>query len=102
MIAHAVLPHGTACPKHAWHVQALEKLAQEHPQSCLSNGGLMAVLTYLDFFQTGVQRVAVNTAAAMCRGISRDATDTVVNAIPLLTPLLQYKVCCPSDGSAIA
>ena len=52
----------------------------------------MAVLTYLDFFQTGVQRVAVSTAAAMCRGISRDATDTVANAIPLLTPLLQYKV----------
>lgn len=74
-------------------VQALEKLAHEQPQSCLNNGGLMAVLTYLDFFQTGVQRVAVATAAHMTRGITRDATETAVNAIPLLTPLLQYKVC---------
>lgn len=73
-------------------VQALEKLAHEHPQACLNSGGLMAVLTYLDFFQTGVQRVAVATAAAMTRGIPRDATDTVVNAIPLLTPLLEYRV----------
>ena len=73
-------------------MQALDKLAHEHPQACLSNGGLMAVLTYLDFFQTGVQRVAVATAAAMTRSIPRDATETVVNAIPLLTPLLQYKV----------
>ncbi|KAK9798991.1 hypothetical protein WJX73_009807 [Symbiochloris irregularis] len=72
-------------------LQALEKLAHEHPQACLNSGGLMAVLTYLDFFQTGVQRVAVATAAAMTRGIPRDATDTVVNAIPLLTPLLEYK-----------
>lgn len=44
-------------------MQALEKLSVEHPASVLRAGGLMAVLTYLDFFPTGVQRVAVTTAA---------------------------------------
>src|SRR5690349_19876144 len=49
-------------------LQALEKLSHEHPQALLQNGGLMAVLSYLDFFPTGVQRTAVATAATMCTG----------------------------------
>lgn len=51
----------------------------------------MAVLSYLDFFQTGVQRVAVATAATMCRSITTDNIDAVSTAVPILTNLLQYQ-----------
>ncbi|XP_062225273.1 E3 ubiquitin-protein ligase UPL3-like isoform X2 [Phragmites australis] len=50
----------------------------------------MAVLSYLDFFSTGVQRVALSTAANMCRKLPSDASDFVMEAVPLLTNLLNY------------
>ena len=74
------------------YLQALEKISREHPAACLRHGGLLASLSYLDFFQTGVQRVAVATAANMCRCISSENTDAVASAIPILTNLLQYQV----------
>ncbi|XWS62647.1 hypothetical protein CRYUN_Cryun06bG0028600 [Craigia yunnanensis] len=71
-------------------LQALKKISQEHPTACLRAGALMAVLSYLDFFSTGVQRVAVSTAANMCKKLPSDAADYVMEAVPLLTNLLQY------------
>ncbi|PKI52859.1 hypothetical protein CRG98_026690 [Punica granatum] len=71
-------------------LQALKKISQEHPTACLRAGALMAVLSYLDFFSTGVQRVALSTAANMCRKLPSDAADFVMEAVPLLTNLLQY------------
>ncbi|KAL3514996.1 hypothetical protein ACH5RR_021898 [Cinchona calisaya] len=71
-------------------LQALKKIAQEHPTACLRAGALMAVLSYLDFFSTGVQRVALSTAANMCKKLPSDAADFVMEAVPLLTNLLQY------------
>lgn len=38
-----------------------------------------------------VQRVAVSTAANMCRQLPSDAADFVTEAVPLLTNLLQYQ-----------
>jgi hypothetical protein len=125
----------------------LEKISREHPTACLRAGALMAVLSYLDFFSTGVQvrtsyiylgsvahpsfdnsylisfsmrcllrfisgfspdtidlqcigpkifqlllqRVAVSTAANICRQLPSDASDFVMEAVPLLTNLLQYQ-----------
>ncbi|KAL8242366.1 hypothetical protein R6Q59_012668 [Mikania micrantha] len=69
---------------------ALRKISQEHPTACLRAGALMAVLSYLDFFSTGVQRVALSTAANMCKKLPSDAADVVMEAVPLLTNLLQY------------
>ena len=70
--------------------------AAHHPlhvlQAVLRQGGLVAVLSFLDFFQTGVQRVAVATAAAMCRGLSGDSVEAVQSAVPILTNILQYEV----------
>ncbi|XP_075074301.1 E3 ubiquitin-protein ligase UPL3-like isoform X2 [Nicotiana tabacum] len=66
------------------------KISQEHPTACLRAGALMAVLSYLDFFSTGVQRVALATAANMCKKLPSDAADFVMEAVPLLTNLLQY------------
>ncbi|PIN19161.1 putative ubiquitin fusion degradation protein [Handroanthus impetiginosus] len=71
-------------------LQALKKISQEHPTACLRAGALMAVLSYLDFFSTGVQRVALSTAANMCKNLPSDAADFVMEAVPLLTNLLQY------------
>ncbi|XP_034605412.1 E3 ubiquitin-protein ligase UPL3 isoform X1 [Setaria viridis] len=71
-------------------LQALKKISLEHPTACLRAGALMAVLSYLDFFSTGVQRVALSTAANMCRKLPSDASDFVMEAVPLLTNLLNY------------
>lgn len=71
-------------------LQALKKISQEHPTACLRAGALMAVLSYLDFFSTGVQRVALSTAANMCKKLPSDAADYVMEAVPLLTNLLNY------------
>eukprot|EP00250_Pteridium_aquilinum_P022187 c25318_g3_i1 orf=376-6123(+) len=72
-------------------LQALEKISHEHPTACLRAGALLAVLSYLDFFSTGVQRVAVSTAANICRQLPSDASDFVSEAVPILTNLLQYQ-----------
>ncbi|BBM99900.1 E3 ubiquitin-protein ligase TRIP12 [Marchantia polymorpha subsp. ruderalis] len=72
-------------------LQALEKISHEHPTACLRAGALIAVLSYLDFFSTGVQRVAVSTAANICRQLPSDAADFVSEAVPILTNLLQYQ-----------
>ncbi|XP_043712874.1 E3 ubiquitin-protein ligase UPL3-like [Telopea speciosissima] len=71
-------------------LQALKKISQEHPTACLRAGALMAVLSFLDFFSTGVQRLALSTAANMCKKLPSDASDYVMEAVPLLTNLLQY------------
>lgn len=71
-------------------LQALKKISQEHPTACLRAGALMAVLSYLDFFSTGVQRVALSTAANMCKKLPSDAADFAMEAVPLLTNLLHY------------
>eukprot|EP01113_Clastostelium_recurvatum_P006997 TRINITY_DN1321_c0_g1_i2.p1 TRINITY_DN1321_c0_g1~~TRINITY_DN1321_c0_g1_i2.p1 ORF type:complete len:1980 (+),score=516.89 TRINITY_DN1321_c0_g1_i2:142-6081(+) len=71
-------------------LQALEKLSNEHPAALLRSGALMAVLAYLDFFSTGVQRVAVATAANICKQVSSDLFDSmVVDSIPNITQLIQ-------------
>eukprot|EP00245_Coleochaete_scutata_P015662 TRINITY_DN706_c0_g1_i1.p1 TRINITY_DN706_c0_g1~~TRINITY_DN706_c0_g1_i1.p1 ORF type:complete len:1941 (-),score=419.45 TRINITY_DN706_c0_g1_i1:667-6414(-) len=72
-------------------LQALEKISHEHPSAVLRAGGLMAVLSYLDFFSTGVQRVAVSTAANICRQLSAESSDLVMEVVPILTNLLQYQ-----------
>ncbi|KAK4405347.1 E3 ubiquitin-protein ligase UPL3 [Sesamum angolense] len=71
-------------------IEYMDLAEQEHPTACLRAGALMAVLSYLDFFSTGVQRVALSTAANMCKKLPSDAADFVMEAVPLLTNLLQY------------
>lgn len=71
-------------------LQALFKISREHPGPCLRAGGLNAVLSNLEFYSTGVQRVAVSTAANMCKRMPADAFNYVNEALPILTNLLQY------------
>lgn len=61
---------------------------------------LPQVLSYLDFFPTGVQRTAVATAANLCRSLTQSPSvaasgsvqSAVREAIPMLTGLLSYQV----------
>ncbi|KAL6963706.1 E3 ubiquitin-protein ligase upl3 [Sarracenia purpurea var. burkii] len=71
-------------------LQALKKISQDHPAACLRAGALMAVLSNLDLFSTRVQQIALSTAANMCKKLPSDAADFVMEAVPLLTNLLQY------------
>jgi len=71
-------------------LEALEKISHEHPTACLRAGALMAVLSYLEFFSSGVQRVALSTAANICKKLPSDAADFVMDAVPILTNLLQF------------
>lgn len=45
----------------AW-LQALEKLSHDHPASLLRNGALVAVLSYVDFFQVGACMTGADVA----------------------------------------
>eukprot|EP00871_Galdieria_phlegrea_P000982 jgi/Galph1/1885/GphlegSOOS_G582.1 len=67
---------------------ALDKISREFPGPVLRAGGLMAVLTYIDFFSTGVQRTAASTAANLCRTVASDAFHLIQEALPLLFQLL--------------
>jgi E3 ubiquitin-protein ligase TRIP12 len=75
---------------------ALGKLAEGHGRSLFRSGGLMAVLSYLDFVPTGVQRAAMSTAAAMCRQAPPDCFAMVKDAVPNLTGKLAHCVSGPT------
>eukprot|EP01133_Synstelium_polycarpum_P007971 gene7971-9365_t len=47
-------------------LQTLEKVSLEQPTAVLRAGGLMAVLSYLDFFSTGVQHQKVVELSCLC------------------------------------
>jgi E3 ubiquitin-protein ligase TRIP12 len=83
-------------------LQALEKLSHEHPQALLQHGGLLAVLSFLDFFPTGVQRTAVATAATMCTGLGPSHVSAVKDALPILCNLLQYQDAKVVDNACMA
>eukprot|EP00887_Chlorella_sp_A99_P008099 scaffold12.g8099.t1 len=74
-------------------LQALEKLSHDHPGSLLRNGALVA---------TGVQRVAVATAANICRGLTTDHEDAVATAAPILIGLLSYQDAKIVDSACLA
>ncbi|KAF3676625.1 hypothetical protein FXO37_05224 [Capsicum annuum] len=69
--------------------QTLKKISQEHPTACLRAGALMAVLLISISFPLEF-RVALATAANMCKKLPSDASDFVMEVVPLLMNLLQY------------
>jgi E3 ubiquitin-protein ligase TRIP12 len=71
-------------------VQALQKMSVEHSGALLKEGGLMAVLAYLDFFSLAVQRTSVITAANICRSVPEEYFCMVTDAIPNLSNLLSH------------
>mmetsp|Transcript_4897 Transcript_4897/g.5952 ORF Transcript_4897/g.5952 Transcript_4897/m.5952 type:complete len:1457 (-) Transcript_4897:33-4403(-) len=77
-------------------LQILAKISKDHSAAVLEAGGLMAVLTYLDFFGMSVQRSSVATAANLCRNVAAQNFELVLSVLPLLTNLLLH-----SDGKVV-
>lgn len=69
-------------------VSTLEKISFEFPAVIVREGGLVACLSYLDFFPTSTQRTAVTTAANCCRNIPDDSFDVVKSVMPILLNVL--------------
>lgn len=70
--------------------QTLEKISEEVPSSIVREGGLSALLTYLDFFSFHVQRTAVTAAANCCRSLSPDSFNMVKDVMPIFKNVLGY------------
>ncbi|GAA0184288.1 ubiquitin-protein ligase [Lithospermum erythrorhizon] len=72
-------------------LQALEKISREQPLACLQSGAIMAVLSYIDFFSTSVQRVALSTVVNICKKLPSECYSSFTEAVPILCNLLQYE-----------
>lgn len=66
----------------------MEKISSEHPSAVVKEGGLGALLNYLDFFSTNVQRTAVTAAANCCRNLSMDSYQKIKDVFPTLRQTL--------------
>jgi len=69
-------------------LSTLEKISVEYPTSIVREGGLTACLSYLEFFATSTQRVAVTTAANCCRNIPEDSFPVIRDVMPTLLNVL--------------
>ncbi|KAK4237996.1 hypothetical protein C8A03DRAFT_34001 [Achaetomium macrosporum] len=69
-------------------LSTLEKISVEYPSSIVREGGLTACLSYLEFFATGTQRVAVTTAANCCRNLDPESFPVVRDVMPILLNVL--------------
>lgn len=70
-------------------IQALGKISQSCPEALLEAGALEAMLSFLDFFQIGLQRVAVNTAANVCACIMNvEETSALLPSLKAIVPTL--------------
>jgi E3 ubiquitin-protein ligase TRIP12 len=66
----------------------MEKISAEYPSAIVREGGLGALLNYLPFFSTNVQRTAVTAAANCCRNISSEHYNMVKEVFPTLRDTL--------------
>lgn len=69
-------------------LSTLEKISVEFPTSIVREGGLTACLSYLEFFATSTQRVAVTTAANCCRNIPEDSFPVIRDVMATLLNVL--------------
>ncbi|KAK9289472.1 hypothetical protein L1049_007627 [Liquidambar formosana] len=72
-------------------LQALEKISRDQPLACLQSGAIMAVLNYIDFFSTSLQRVALSTVVNICKKLPSECPSPFMEAVPILCNLLQYE-----------
>ncbi|WWC88486.1 uncharacterized protein L201_003397 [Kwoniella dendrophila CBS 6074] len=69
-------------------LSTLEKISAEYPGAIVREGGLGALLNYLPFFSTNVQRTAVTAAANCCRNISSEHYAQIKEVFPTLRDTL--------------
>jgi E3 ubiquitin-protein ligase TRIP12 len=68
----------------------LEKISEEYPAAIVREGGLGALLNYLDFFSTHIQRVALQAASNCCRNASPDSFTLIRDVWPTIRSVLAY------------
>ncbi|EOA19810.1 hypothetical protein CARUB_v10000054mg [Capsella rubella] len=51
----------------------------------------MAVLSFIDFFSTSIQRVAISTVVNICRKLPSESPSLFMDAVPILCNILQYE-----------
>ncbi|KAJ1923223.1 Ubiquitin fusion degradation protein 4 [Tieghemiomyces parasiticus] len=71
-------------------LSTLEKISQDFPVPVVREGGLAAVLNYIDFFPLHVQRTAITTAANCAGRIPNDQFAQVREVLPTVERLLAY------------
>ncbi len=68
----------------------MEKISEEFPSSIVREGGLAALLNFLDFFSIAVQRTALQAASNCCRNISPDHFPMIQGVWPIIRNCLTY------------
>lgn len=71
-------------------LSTLEKISEEFPSSIVREGGLAALLNYLDFFSIAVQRTALQAASNCCRNISPEHFPMIRGVWPIIRNCLSY------------
>ncbi|KAI0686676.1 hypothetical protein BC835DRAFT_1287769 [Cytidiella melzeri] len=71
-------------------LSTLEKISEEFPSSIVREGGLAALLNYLDFFSIAVQRTALQAASNCCRNVSAEHLPMIRNVWPIIRNCLGY------------
>lgn len=68
----------------------MEKISEEFPSAIVREGGLAALLNYLDFFSIAVQRTALQAASNCCRNVSADHFSMIHAVWPIIRNCLGY------------
>ncbi|EGO22225.1 hypothetical protein SERLADRAFT_357165 [Serpula lacrymans var. lacrymans S7.9] len=71
-------------------LSTLEKISEEFPSSIVREGGLSALLNYLDFFSIAVQRTALQAASNCCRNVSAEQFPMIRGVWPIIRNCLGY------------
>ncbi|KAI0060670.1 hypothetical protein BV25DRAFT_1954506 [Artomyces pyxidatus] len=71
-------------------LSTLEKISEEFPSSIVREGGLAALLNYLDFFSIAVQRTALQAAANCCRNVTPEHFQMIRDVWPIIRNCLGY------------
>ncbi|PPQ78382.1 hypothetical protein CVT25_011605 [Psilocybe cyanescens] len=71
-------------------LSTMEKISEEFPSSIVREGGLAALLNYLDFFSIAVQRTALQAASNCCRNVSPEHFPMIRGVWPIIRNCLAY------------
>ncbi|KAF8906204.1 hypothetical protein CPB84DRAFT_1813845 [Gymnopilus junonius] len=71
-------------------LSTMEKISEEFPSAIVREGGLAALLNYLDFFSIAVQRTALQAASNCCRNVSPENFQMIRGVWSIIRNCLSY------------
>ncbi|KAG6902593.1 hypothetical protein C0995_014600 [Termitomyces sp. Mi166 len=71
-------------------LSTMEKISEEFPSSIVREGGLAALLNYMDFFSIAVQRTALQAASNCCRNVASEHFPMIKGVWPIIRNCLTY------------